>query len=219
MRSGCRGQLRWSPLLLGFMGLFLAACEAPPLAVTFGGCPYLRANSVCEVNYGIDGQLEELRLLVKTSPQADITVFQGRKSLPARIERTDLGRLVRVRPLPGVSGLTIVARKGIAWRRQDLVVREWTASDWVQKAFDTWAYRGNPEAAKRDLQERLEREPPRFDDEAWARGFLARNLTPYRLLGPEKNRSQTVIGIISKFRSMPVPNQKMRVLSDGSKGA
>jgi len=166
-------RLRWAQLVLVLIGLLGSACEAPSLKVTLAGCFYLRADGSCEVSRDIKGQFDELRLLVEASPQTEISVFQGWRGLSTTIDHQDRGRLVRVRPLAGVSSLTVVARRGITWQRQVLQVHEWTAAEWVQKAFDTWAFRGHPEVAERELRERL-REPQSLPDEAWALGILAR---------------------------------------------
>lgn len=169
-----RSQQRIGPLLLlcALGGLF-AACNAPPVEVTPGGCRALRPGPTCEL-MSHKGQLDELRLLVKTSPDARLIVLQGWRSLPTAIEANDRGHLVRVRPRPGVSSLTIIARRGIVWSRQELAVREWTASQWIKDAYETWAYESKPDEARRALEENLNRETPRLDDEAWALGLLAR---------------------------------------------
>lgn len=169
--------LRWLWLASCLVGGLLGACDMPPLKVEAAGCRSVRAGAVCEVARDRDGSLDELRILARTDHDAIISVLQGLRSLPVTLKRTDEGYVVRVRPQAGVTSLSVFVRRGPNWNRQVVNVREWSASDWVQKAYRTWVFENNSYEASRAIGEHLQGqsiEPLRLDDKAWATAFLAR---------------------------------------------
>lgn len=168
-----KSQLRWLPLFVCGVVAVLLLREAAPFDVVPAGCTYLRADQICEVYRQVDGQLDELRLLVRTSTQTPIRVYQGWQRLPTTQERVDEGLLVRVHPLPGVAALTLLGHEGWAVRYRLLVVREWTASQFIKDAYRTWAFQGRPAEAKA-LLGAVSLGTLSAADEAWARGLQAR---------------------------------------------
>jgi|GEM_PF-7039889 len=157
--------------LLGLAALAaLVGCYAPPLElqVELAGCGMLHADRSCELG---DDRQRQVRLLIDTSPSAQLTLFSGISTLPFVETKVGTRRLLRVDLPTNRTRLRVVARRAMQWQSQAVPIVESFDPPWVRQAR-TLFYSDQARLAKQKLLDGLDRSSPNADARARAKFIL-----------------------------------------------